>query len=413
MATMSLSTRREYLIKIKPRYLKASKEEKTRMLDQFCQSSQMNRKYVIGLLQARIALQWKRDRKRKPRPPSYDNHVTYHLKKIWDILDAPCGQRLAPALPATIEALVRHKELTIPEEIVAKLSRISSATIDRLLKRWKATKRRSLHGTTKPGSLLKKQIPIQLSRWDERELGHSEIDLCAHNGGNPEGDFAHTLVDTDLASGWTEQEAILGKAQKRVKTALISIDHRRPFRRKSLDSDSGAEFINWLLFRFCEAEHVGFTRGRPGKKNDNPYVEQKNWTHVRKLVGYYRYDTDRQVDLVNDLYRNEWRSYENFFQPTIKLSGKERIGGHLKKTYEQARTPYERIMESTEVDAAVKEKLRAVYLTLNPAHLKRQIEKKLDVLFATVRRPDRASIPLTLQSGFQMIERIGHGQVLS
>lgn len=409
---MSLSTRREYLIKMKPRYLKATTEEKTRMLDQFCHSSQMNRKYVIGLLQARVPLQWKRDRKRKPRPPSYDNAVTYHLKKVWDILDAPCGQRLAPVLGVTIDALLRHKEIQIPEAMVEKLSRISSATIDRLLKRWKATKRRSLHGTTKPGSLLKKQIPIQLSRWNERELGHSEIDLCAHNGGNPDGEFANTLVDTDLSSGWTEQEAILGKAQKRVKNALILIDHRRPFPRKSVDSDSGAEFINWLLFRFCEEEGVGFTRGRPGKKNDNPYVEQKNWTHVRKLVGYHRYDTIRQVDLLNDLYRNEWRLYENFFQPTIKLAAKERIGGRLKKTYEQARTPYARIMESVKVEAAVKEKLCALYLSLNPAHLKRQIEKKLDALFATVRRPDRSPVSLTLRSGFQMIERSGQSQVL-
>lgn len=390
MATMSLSTRREYLIKIKPRYLKASKEEKTHMLDEFCESTKMNRKYVMSLLQARVALTWKQERPRKARGPVYDNAVTYYVKKIWDILDAPCGQRLASALPATIDALVRHREMTIPEEIQRKLVKISSSTIDRLLKRWKRMKRRSLHGTTKPGSLLKRQIPIQLSRWDEHRLGFSEIDLCAHNGGNPEGDFAHTLVDTDLSSGWTEQEAILGKAQKRVQQSLMFIDHRRPFRRRGIDSDSGGEFINWLLYKFCTSEEIAFTRGRPGKKNDNPYVEQKNYTHVRKLVGYYRYDSERQVDLLNDLYRNEWRRYENFFQPTIKLQAKERIGGHLKKTYERAKTPYQRIMESAEVDAATKEKLRVVYLAQNPAELKRQIVKKLDGLFATTRRPKRA-----------------------
>lgn len=383
---MSLSTRREYLMRIKQKYLKANKREKSNILNEFCENSGMHRKYVIGLLQARIDLAAKLDRPRKPRKPTYDNKVIYWLKKVWDILDCPCGQRLASALKDTIDALHRHKEMIIPEEIVMKLCRISSSTIDRLLSRFKRGKRRRLHGTTRPGSLLKKQIPIVLSRWNEIKLGYSEIDLAAHNGGNPEGDFAHTLTDTDLASGWTEEEAIQGKAQKRVRQALKNIDLRRPFRRQGIDSDSGAEFINWLLYKFCQDEKIEFTRGRPGKKNDNPHVEQKNWTHVRKLVGYHRYDTERQVALLNDLYRNEWRLYENFFQPTVKLQEKQRVGGHVHKKYDKAKTPYQRIMSSDQVGAVTKERLQAIYLSLNPAELKRQIIKKLDVLFATIKR---------------------------
>ena len=383
---MSLSTRREYLMRIKKKYLKADKEQKSNILNEFCDNSCMHRKYVIALLQARIDLHAKVGRQREPRKPAYDNRVMYWLKKIWDILDYPCGQRLAPVLADTIDALHRHKEMNIPDEIVKKLMQISSSTIDRLLSRFKRSKRRRLHGTTKPGSLLKKQIPIVLSRWNELRLGYSEIDLVAHNGGNPEGDFAHTLTDTDLASGWTEGEAILGKAQKRVKAALIDIDARRPFPRRGIDSDTGGEFINWLLYRFCQDEKIEFTRGRPGKKNDNPHVEEKNWTHVRKLVGYHRYGTERQVDLLNDLYRNEWRLYENFFQPTVKLIEKKRIGGHVHKKYDKATTPYKRIMTSDQVDAAAKERLRQVYLSLNPAELKRQIIKKLDVLFGTIKR---------------------------
>lgn len=386
---MSLSTRHEYLMRIKKKYLKADKKQKSDILNEFCDNSGMHRKYVIVLLQARVDLDARDGRQRKPRKPAYDNRVMYWLKKVWDILDCPCGQRLSPVLADTIDALHRHKEMTITDEIVKKLKTISSSTIDRLLAPFKRSKRRRLHGTTKPGSLLKKQIPIALSRWNELRLGYSEIDLVAHNGGNPEGDFAHTLTDTDLASGWTEEEAILGKAQKRVRKALVNIDARRPFRRKGIDSDTGGEFINWLLYTFCQDEKIEFTRGRPGKKNDNPHVEQKNWTHVRKLVGYHRYDTERQVHLLNDLYRNEWRLYENFFQPTVKLVEKKRIGGHVHKQYDEAKTPYKRIMESDQVDAAAKDELKRLYLSLNPAALKRQIIKKLDVLFATIKRSKR------------------------
>lgn len=389
MASMSLSTRREYLTRIKRKYLKGNKEQKSNILNEFCDNSGMHRKYVITLLQARVDLKAKSERQRKPRKAAYDNRVMYFLKKVWDILDCPCGQRLAPVLGDTIDALHRHKEMAIPEEIVKKLQKISSSTVDRLLAPFKRSQRRRLHGTTKPGSLLKKQIPIVLSRWNELRLGYSEIDLVAHNGGNPEGDFAYSLTDTDLCSGWTELEAILGKAQKRVRKALVNIDERRPFRRKGIDSDTGGEFINWLLYHFCQAEKIEFTRGRPGKKNDNPHVEQKNWTHVRKLVGYHRYDTERQVNLLNDLYRNEWRLYENFFQPTVKLIEKKRIGGHVHKKYDKAKTPYTRIMNSDQVDAATKEQLRQMYLSLNPAALKRRIIKKLDVLFATIKRSKR------------------------
>jgi len=386
---MSLSTRREYLVKIKKKYLKADKEQKSNILNEFCDNGGMHRKYVIALLQARVDLRAKIERQRKPRKSMYDNKVMYFLKKVWDILDCPCGQRLAPVLGDTIDALHRHHEMKIPDEIVAKLAKISSSTIDRLLSRFKRSKRRRLHGTTKPGSLLKKQIPIVLSRWNEQRLGYSEIDLVAHNGGNPEGEFANTLTDTDLCSGWTELEAILGKAQKRVRAALININARRPFPRRGIDSDTGGEFINWLLYGFCQEEKIEFTRGRPGKKNDNPHVEQKNWTHVRKLAGYHRYDQERQVSLLNDLYRNEWRLYENFFQPTVKLVEKKRVGGHVHKTYDKAKTPYTRIMNSDQVDAAIKEQLKMLYLSLNPAALKRQIIKKLDVIFATVKRSKR------------------------
>ena len=332
-----------------------------------------------------VDLKWRQIRPRKPRKKIYDNEVVYHLKKIWDVLDCPCGERMKGSLPGTLDALIRHKEIIVSDEMKNKLLKASPSTIDRVLKRFKAIKRRSLHGSTKPGSFLKKHIPIELSRWDEKKLGWSEIDLVSHNGGNPNGFFANTLTDTDLASGWTELAAFLGKSELRVVESLSAIDNRRPFKRKGIDSDNGSEFINWNLLRFCEQEDIKFTRGRSGKKNDNAHVEQKNWTHVRKLVGYRRYDTKRQVDLLNDLYQNEWRSYENFFQATVKLKEKKRIGGHLHKKYEPAKTPYQRIIESDEVDETTKTRLKEQYLSLNPAELKQQIKKKLEVIIQTTK----------------------------
>lgn len=387
MAHMTMPSRIEYLIQKKQRYLKTNiKIEKQAILDEIEETTGLHRKYLIKVLKTGFDLAYTKIRQRKRRKPTYDGQVLHYLKKIWDILDCPCGQRLAPMLSEMVKVLERCKEILFPKEVKEKLQTISSSTIDRLLKPFKASKRRKLHGTTKPGSLLKKQIPIVLSRYSVSELGHSEIDLAAHNGGNPEGEFANTLTDTDLSSGWTEEEAFLGKAQKRVISAMENIDKRRPFRRKSIDSDTGGEFINWMLWKWCDVKKILFTRGRPGKKNDNPHVEQKNWTHVRKLVGYHRYDTEQQADLLNDLYRNEWRLYENFFQPTIKLVEKKRIGGHLKKTYEKAKTPYQRIMESKEVNEQTKTELKNVYESLNPAELKRTIERKLDALFKTLKQ---------------------------
>lgn len=387
---LSMSARREYLIGKKPTYLKTKeRKKKSQMLNEICETTGLNRKYVVEQLSTKIALSEKKTRQRKARSKTYGNDVVVSLKKIWNILDCPCGQRLAPVMEQTIEALERHKEITFSLEMKKKLLNASPSTIDRLLKPWRASARRTLHSTTKPGSFLKRQIPIQLSRWDEKRPGYSEIDLCAHNGGNPEGEFANTLVDTDLATGWTEQEAFLGKAQKRVLASLKHIDEARPFPRLGLDSDTGGEFINWLLFTFCQEHSIAFTRGRPGKKNDNPYVEQKNWTHVRKIVGYHRYDTQEQVNLLNELYRHELRLYENFFQPVMKLMKKHREGGRQHRVYDTPQTPYQRALASPYVSETKKQELRALYATLNPAALRRKIELKLQILKRTLKRPSR------------------------
>lgn len=383
---MTMITRLEYLKRMKIDYLHTqSRPDRTRLLNQIEKTTGLNRKYLIMRLAARISLEPNVTISRKPRKPQYNNTVVYYLKKLWDVLDCPCGQRMVGAIPDTLDALVRHGEICLSSEMRETLLNVSASTIDRKLKRWKKGRLRRLHGTTKPGSLLGKHIPISLSRWNETELGFSEIDLCAHNGGNPLGEFANTFVDTDLASGWTEQEAFLGKSEKYVILAIAAIDGRRPFARRGIDSDNGSEFINWHLWRFCCDHDVAFSRGRPNHKNDNAHVEQKNWTHVRKLVGYHRYDNARQVNLLNNLYRNEWRLYENFFQPTLKLEEKKRVGGHLHRIYGIPKTPYQRIMESNAVPATTKARLKKRFESLNPAALKHAIEHKLHAILATTK----------------------------
>ena len=383
MPNMSLHSRQEYLQKVKPRYLKASSKEKGRMLDEYCSNTKLNRNYVIRCLSPRTALVSKIIKQRKARVCVYTNYEIFYLKKIWEILDYPCGQRLKPMLVEMMIVLKRCQELVVPAEVVKKLTRIVPSTIDEKLKRFKANIRRRFNGTTKPGSLLKNQIPIRTSSWEEKVPGHCELDTVAHCGDSAEGEFVNSLDLTDILTGWTEGIAVLGKAEKRIVDGLDEVKNRLPFPLKAIDPDNGSEFINWQLFHYCEKESVQFTRGRPYHKNDNAHIEQKNWTHVRKVFGYERRATRVECETMNDLYRNELRLYKNFFQPTLKLIEKKRIGKHqqkIKKIYDQPKTPYERVLNCSEIPDTKKEELRKIYLTLNPAALRRTIITKLNRL---------------------------------
>lgn len=383
MSSMSLSTRREYLQKIKPRYLKASTKKKTEMLNEYCTSTGLHRKYVISLLSARVSLTARTTRQRKSRTPRYGGREILILKNIWEIMDYPCGQRMKPMIPIMIAKLHQWNELVVPPEIAEKLTSIAASTIDDKLKRAKATLRRKVMGTTKPGSLLKKHIPIRTSSWEETRPGYCELDTVAHCGNSADGEFVNTLTLPDLLTGWTELEAVLGKAQKRITKALDTSSKRLPFPLKGIDPDNGGEFINWQLYRYCMERTIEFTRGRPYKKNDNAHVEQKNWTHVRKIMGYDRIETQRLVNLMNDLYRNELRLYMNFFQPVMKLVEKKRMGRHgekIKRVYDIPKTPYQRVLACDEVSEESKEKLNRIYEGLNPAHLRRTIISKVQCL---------------------------------
>jgi hypothetical protein len=391
---MSLKSRKEYLTANYRRYSKATKAVKIKIIDEFCKTASYHRKSAIRLFNSPLYLTPK---PRKFRAKTYGSNVLYYLKKIWKILDCPCGIRLEPALPEMVRVLEKFKELTIPEEVKVKLLTIKSATIDRNLQQEKRNAIRTIHSTTKPGSLLKKQIPIVLSRWDEVIPGYTEIDLVAHCGSGASGDFAFTLDITDLATGWSEQEAVLGKAQSRVQQGLVNIKERLPFKLLGIDPDNGSEFINWQLFNYCLENKIQFTRGRPGKKNDNSHIEEKNWTHVRKIVGYHRMETQEEIDILNRLYRGPLRLYMNFFQPAMKLQKKTRVEGRLKRKYDKAKTPYARVMTSPSkyISKEQKTKLKAQYELLNPAQLKRDVESLVEQLANIIRRRKLTKKPLT------------------
>ena len=375
-----MHSRNEYLKVLRERYLKAkSKKVKSQILDEYCLNTGQARKYVIRKIQPGIDL---RPKQRKKRKEIYDGEVRAALAKVWEIFDYPCGQRLKPLLDGEVGRLREFGELRISDEIASRLERMSSATIDRKLKH----QREVLHllrsrGGPRPGYLLRQKIPIRLTEWDTSQVGYVEADMVVHCGSSSLGEYINTLSATEISSGWWEGEAILGKSQEHSFWALKEIRKRTPFKWKGLDSDNGSEFINQILYKYCHREKLEFTRSRPNRKNDNAYIEQKNWTHVRKVLGYLRYDTPEELMIINDLYHHELRLYKNFFQPVMKLVSKERIGGRVKRKYGVSHTPYQSLMESGQLSTEAREGLKEMYLSLNPAELKRSIEAKLDKLY--------------------------------
>jgi hypothetical protein len=384
---MSKQTKRELLQQIKSDYLKlTSKKEKGILLDEYCKNTGMNRNYVIGLLSPKTDLSIKKLVGRKKKAWTYTAEDIYWLRKVWKVMDYACGQRLVPYVDPMIKILKRFGELDIPDSIAKKIKHISASTIDRRLEKYRKELKRRLITTTKPGTLLKNQIPIKTKSWNEKRIGYCELDSVAHCGSSAKGEFVNSINLTDLVTQWTEGEAILGKAQKRVIKSLDYAGNRLPSGLKGIDPDNGGEFINWGVFEYTKQNKIYFTRGRPYKKNDNAHIEQKNWTHVRQIFGYQRYETEKQVRLMNDIYRNELRLYKNFFIPNVKLISKKRTGRNsekITKKYDRPRTPYERVMRSKQIPEKKKKELKKIYERLNPAELRRNLQTKIDRLKKT------------------------------
>ena len=372
------------------RYRRARKKEKGRMLAEFVQSTGYNRVYGARLLRGHGArVQVKPGvllegaagaRTRRERRCEYGPDVTKVLKQVWETMDCICGKRLAAVLPEVVPRLVECGELDVRPGVCAKLQRASASTIDRLLapeRRKYALKSRS---RTKPGTLLKHQIPVRtFSQWDDTSAGFLEVDLVGHDGGSTAGDYCQTLDATDVATGWSEQVAVRNKAQHFVFEALRQVRGRLPFELRGLDSDNGSEFINDQLTRYCSDEGITFTRSRAGRKNDNCYVEQKNWSIVRRFAGYERFEGDSACRVLNGLY-GVLREYVNYFLPTMKCVGKTREGSRVTKHYDAPKTPYQRVLDTPDVDASVKQRLEARYRALNPAALHRHVLRYQAVL---------------------------------
>jgi len=316
-------------------------------LDEYCGNTGQSRKYVIWKIHRGSI----KPKQRKRRKEQYDGQVKAALVKVWEIFDYACGQRLKPLLETEVERLRDLGEIEIPDEIASRLTMMSSATVDRKLKH----EREFLHlsrakGGPKPGSVLKQKIPIRLTEWDTSQVGYIEADIVVHCGSSPRGEYVNTLSTTGISSGWWwEGEAIMGKSQEHSLGALKEIRKRTPFEWKGVDTDNDSGFTNQILYKYCQREGLEFTGSRPNRKNDNAYIEEKNWTHVWKIFGYLRYDTYQELAIMNDLYRNELRLYKNFFQPVMKLQSKERIGGRVKRKYEVAKTPYQRLTASNQI----------------------------------------------------------------
>jgi hypothetical protein len=375
---MSLKSKQELLAVVRPRYIKASKADKQKILDEFTHATGYHRKHAIRVLKNWVGKS--RRRKRTGYSKIYDGEVVQALKQIWEIYGQLCSKRLQPILPEAIRVLERCQEIELSPETKELLLKISSASIDRCLRAVRLQSRHGL-GTTKPGSLLKSLIPVRtFTEWDEERPGFLEIDLVAHCGNTTEGQFLCTLTCTDLCTGWTEVTGLLHRSQEAVADALCWIRQRLPFPLLGIDSDNGGEFINDLLYHYCRTEQITFTRSRPYQKNDQAHVEQKNWSVIRHTVGYDRWETEQELALLESIY-DDLRLYINFFQPSLKLIAKERIGNKTSKRYDTAKTPYQRVLERKDVSLEAKARLVQIYVQLNPAELRRRIDQKIAQLW--------------------------------
>jgi hypothetical protein len=389
---LTMSQRKALTKQIAQRYRAASKTDKAAILDELCAVTGWHRDHARKALRA--ALKPKTvPHQRKRHDTTYGPEVIAALRKIWAVLDAPAGKRLAPFLPDIVDRLIACGELHISEQARYQLVRISAATIDRRLAPDRARWQPRGRSLTKPGSLLKSQIPIRTwADWNDTQPGFVEIDLVAHEGGNPTGEFASTLTVTDIATGWTEVRAIRNKAQKWTLAALKDLVAGFPFPILGIDSDNGSEFINAHLLAYCQDNEITFTRSRPGNKNDGCHVEQKNWSVVRQTVGYHRYTGDLHVDVLNGIYAL-LRDHTNFFMPQQKLVSKTRHGAKVTKQHDRAQTPFQRVMADPTVDITDKAELHRHYLTLNPAATRREILALSDALAREVTRHDLPTQP--------------------
>ncbi len=373
---MSNSAKKEYLIEIRKRYFLATKTEKSLILDELCTVCNFNRKYAIRLLSKKPG---ERNRKKGRPRKYYSEAIIEFLKDLWVLTNLACAERLKAAIPLWLPYYQFHRRNDLSEKDVKLLREISPSTIKRLLRKLRSKYKKFGLSTTKPGSLLKKQVPIKLNQWDQSKPGFIEADTVAHCGSSVSGQFVYTLNIVDIATGWTEQRAIWGKGRAGVFDALQNIRKVLPFKVLGFDCDNGGELLNYMLLEYFtnKKNPVQYTRSREYKKNDNAHIEEKNWTHVRQFIGYQRFDKIKTVDMLNDLYQGEWRYYLNFFIPSFKLIEKKRDGAKIIKKFSSPLTPFQRLLASDHIKATSKKELTKIFSSLDPFVLQKKMKNKI------------------------------------
>lgn len=377
---MDMHSKKQYLQDFQSEYLKSSKKGKSLLLDEAVKRTGQNRNYLVRRLSPGTV--WvKPKRLTVTRSRQYGSDLLLPLVKLWDIFDKPCGQRLKSSIKDELPRLRQFKEINVTDQQTDKLLKMSAKTIDLLLVHEKSVRLLNEKYREKKNPLLYQMIPTKMSDgWDREVLGQIQIDGVEHCGQTTAGEFVNTIVHADISSHWWEAEAVMGKGQRRTLGGIKAARSRFPFDWKEAHPDNGTSFINYYIYDYTKAEKLEFSRSRPYHKNDNCFVEQKNSQNVRKVVGHVRYDTELELEILNSLYRNELRLYKNFFQPVLRLESKERDKGHIRRKYQEAKTPYHWLMDSPKTPPEVKQKLEAEYDTLNPADLKRRIDLKLKQL---------------------------------
>lgn len=380
---------KEYVEALRGRYSCGSKKEKGKVLDEFVRVVGCHRKSAVRLLGNRKKAN---HQGRRGRGRVYKGEVVNILRMAWEATDHLCSKRLQPFLPELVPVLRRYGNRHISAEVATELCRMSPSTIDRLLGPWRRSAGQHRFSLTKPGTLLKNAIPIKTyAEWDDARPGFLEVDLVHHSGASEEGFYLTTLSAVDVATGWSECMAVWGKGQERVGAAIHKMRQRLPFPLLGLDSDNGSEFINRHLLTYCQKEQVTFTRSRSYKKNDSCYVEQKNWSVVRRIIGYDRYSSKTSLETMNRIY-DILRRYVNFFQPAMKLCSKTRHGSKVHRVYDTAQTPYRRLLASGVLTGDMRHSLAATYAGLNPFLLRRHLDDNLKRLWDLADKPGTQSM---------------------
>lgn len=376
---MTTTTKQEYLMLLRKQYFKAKRAKKARILDEICRNLGCHRKSAVRAINRPPEPKRKPEQRRLATNLIYSTKILWIIEHLWRLTEYPCGLILKACIPLWLPFL--KKKFLVDDSIQNLLLKISPSTIDRRLRSIKKKMKHKIYGKTKPGKILRSQIPIRTDSSKISEPGYIELDLVSHSGNSAAGDFIYTLNAVDIALTWVSRRAVLGKGEIPVQKAVDKIRSEMPAGLTSIDFDNGSEFINYHLLRYCDKNKIAYTRSRPYKKDDQAHIEQKNSTHVRRIFGRGRLDKIQVCNLMNDLYQNELFLFHNFFKPCVKLQKKFFIGSKMIRKFQKPLTPYQRLILSPQISKKVKEQMTDLLDSLNPVNLKNQIDSKIKRIF--------------------------------